>query len=121
MASPAQNSAPQDLKPRAAVRRERPLSQSALARSDGLRPGCAPRATGSEPAQAPPPRTGRPGARETPAAPGAKLEDKKNAKKHEAAEKGGTCSHLPFLLTPEAKVPQPPLNPPAQLARASTA
>lgn len=109
MAGQAQNRTPQDLKPRAAVRRESPWSQSALEGSGGLRAQGHGVRAGSGPTS-PTWQKHRPGARETPAAPGAKPEDKKKAKKHEAAEKGGSSLVLTFLLTPEPKVPQPPLT-----------
>lgn len=98
-------------------------SQSAPEVSGGLRPGCAPRATGSEPAQAHLPELAetQAGAREIPAAPGAKPEDKKKAKKDEAGEKGGRPLALTLPASTGAQGAAAAAHPPAPLARASTA
>lgn len=92
VASEAQNSTPQDVKPGAGVRRDRSPFQERAGGEQRPPPQAAPRGPqGREPAQAPGPRTSRNTGQEQgrfPPAPGAKPEDKKKARKEEADEKG---------------------------------
>lgn len=112
MASQAQNSAPQDGKPRAGVRRQSPFPE----RAGGERrppPRLRAQGHGVRAGSGPPPRTGRNTGRGRGRSRRRRERSprtKRKRKRTRLVRKGGVPSHLPCLLAPEPKVPQPPLT-----------